>query len=185
MKLFAVVLAVIIGGPVAAADPGGGESNNYLMVGPSLGAMSYLVALGTVSVEAAHRDDQHGVWWRAAVVGGATVSDDASGSVVEARVGGEWQPRHCTSACVYVGLDGALVVGHLTTGNVSDYRHVTGGLAIPRAGLDVGGHTVRFRLGIEGMFGGAQVHLVAVDSSSTTGQAIDGAALTASVGGRF
>jgi hypothetical protein len=123
--------------------------------------------MGVLSLEVAWRlhgrqlrgaPREGGEWWLRGGGGVAQTSavDEGHGTAFELRAGVEHRPDDCGRGCLYYGVDLAFVRGEMT--DAPDDWQLTGVVAIPRGGLDLGGDRVRFRLGVEMALGAGSVH---------------------------
>jgi len=176
------VVAVSWAARDARADRGhDGAPRATVALSPSLGGLTALQATGMLALDASWRTEDPDWWVRGEAATGSTWAiDEGSGSLYELRAGLEHRVHACGGGCLYYGVDVAFVSGELR--DLPDQWQLTGGLAIPRGGIDVGGDRVRFRVGVELPLGLGNVHdvepdlVVPVDSTRT--RFVDGFALT-------
>lgn len=167
---------------VVRAEPGPVGS---LGLGAGFGGLSHVSGFTMIGFDVRWRRGE--ALWLHAAAGGGGPSPGLEGSIAALRFGIERERRDCGRGCLYVGADLAVLLADVVDG--PDETHARGLLAVPRAGLDVGGDTLRLRLGAEVWLGGAWVHdlrpsrTVPIDERSA--RVVGGFALTAGVALQF
>lgn len=182
MRGFVVIAVTALSAMNAHAEP---EPRGSIGLGLSLGGLSHVSGLALAGIDGTWRrgDD---LWLHVLVAGGVPFVE-VTGNVGEVRVGLEHRRQDCERGCLYGGIDLAYVDADVL--DDPEETHARGLLAIPRGGIDVGGDTVRFRLGVELLLGGARVRdrlpdlVVPMDTTAT--RFVGGFALTTGLAAQF
>lgn len=129
----------------------------------SIGGLGNLWAMSQLELDASWRSKAPDWWFRGgASLGLTSAVDEGEGSVYELRVGIEHAPR----CCFYYGVDLAFVSGEMHD-DPEDWQ-MTGGLAVPRAGINIRGDRFGFRLGVETPLGIGRVHYTGYGETTST-----------------
>jgi hypothetical protein len=167
--------------PASAPDPG-----RLLSLEPSFAVMAPAGAALMLGVATTWRRADSELWYRAALSAGHP-APDVEGGALEARAGIEYRRASCPGGCLYAGIDLAYVDFDVKD-DPEEYSE-RGLVAIARGGVDVGGDTVRFRLGLELAMGATRYRDREPDLTmpldSTTTRFTGGFALTSAVALRF
>lgn len=165
----------------ALATAAHAEATHYVEADAMIGGATPVAGpnlLGAVSVGYQFSPS---VWAHGEVSAGAAADDQGSGSNQQVRGGVE--TRACSSggaACFMVGIDVGVLHGQWRSHDDASSERVTAGVAVPRFGIDVGGSTVRARLGLEVDEAFAGTHASSF-AASTTASGTVGVELSAGV----
>ncbi len=142
------------------------EPNATLAGAVSIGGLTALQAVGQLALDVSWQSPARAWWFRGEAATGITSAiDEGHGHVYELRAGIE-HVRHACPGCFYYGIDLAFVSGEMYD-DPEDWK-MTGVLAIPRAGIDIGGERIRFRLGAELPLGVGRVHYTGFGETTST-----------------
>jgi hypothetical protein len=153
-----LVVALLLASGTALAQPGPDalppEPNHAFAIEPALGGLGPAGGILMAALAASWRQPGSETWWRVGIAPGVPIVD-VKGHILAVRAGIEHRREYCMRGCLYAGLDVELI-DDVTYDDPEEYD-LRAALLVARGGLDVGGDTVRFRLGLE-IYAGAGIY---------------------------
>ena len=190
-----LALAIVLVARAAFAQPGPDdpapvekpEPDHAFAIEPSIGGLGPVGGIAMATLAATWRSAPGAqTWWRVAISPGMPIGD-VQGHVLAARAGVEYRRAHCGPGCLYAGLD-LEVIDDDELDYPEEYE-LRGALLVARGGIDVGGDTLRFRLGLEIYAGAGRYHDKEPDLvmplDQTTTRFAGGMSLTTAFAARF
>lgn len=162
------------------------EPNHAIAVEPALGGLGPEGGIAMVTLAASWRQPGGETWWRAGIAPGVPIAD-VQGHILAARAGVEHRRAYCLRGCLYAGLDLELI-DDVTYDDPDEYD-LRAALLVARGGVDVGGDSVRFRVGLEIYAGAGLYHQhvpeLVMSTDTTDVRFSGGMSITSAVALRF